>query len=83
MNVVLQQRQSRVLAPSPFGQAAWRAQGRSLLPLAVQAAALKTAHHSTGQAQYQQAFEQLSEHQGLHSDGLNRLLPAVAPQTAA
>ena len=83
MNVVLQQRQSRVLAPSPFGQAAWRAQGRSLLPLAVQAAALKTALHSTGQAQYQHAFEQLSEHQGLHSDGLNKLLPAVAPQTAA
>ncbi len=85
MNVVLQHRHSRVLSPAPFGRPALRGQGRALLPLAVQAAALKTAHHSTGQAHYLQAFEQLSQHQGLQSDlgGLSTLTPAAAHQTAA
>lgn len=85
MNVVLQHRQSRVLSPAPFDRPAMRGQGRALLPLAVQAAALKTAHHSTGQAHYRQAFEQLSQHQGLQSDntGLSTLTPATAHQTAA
>lgn len=85
MNAVLQHRQSRVISPSPFGRPALRGSGRALLPLAVQAAALKTAHHSNGQAHYRQAFEQISQHQGLRSDGvaLSKPMPAAALQTSA
>lgn len=85
MAVVLQHRQSPVHCPAPFTRPALRGQARGLLPLAVQAAALKAAHQHTGQAHYLQAFEQLCQHQGLQAltTGLSRPMPATAPQTAA
>lgn len=85
MNLVLQRRNAQVRALNPFHRHALLGNARSLLPLAVQAAALKGAYHQSGQRHYLQAFEQLCRHQGLQGEGrgVSKLVRAVAPQTPA
>ena len=85
MNLVLQRRNAQVRALNPFHRHALLGNARSLLPLAVQAAALKGAYHQSGQRHYLQAFEQLCRHQGLQGEGrrVSKLVQAVAPQTPA
>lgn len=85
MNVVLERRRSRVQTLNPFGRPALLAQARTLMPIAVQAAALKAAHQQTGQPHYLQAFEQIGQHQSLQGEGmgLNRPRRAEGLQTSA
>ena len=85
MNVVLECRRSRVQTLNPFGRSALLGQARTLLPIAVQAAALKVSYQQTGQSNYLQAFVQIGQHQSLQGGGLglSKPTPAAVPQTAA
>jgi len=85
MNIVLAHRSSRVMALNPFARPAMLEQARMLMPIAVQAAALKSSYQQTGDSHYLHAFEQIGQHQSLKDQGLrfSKPMPAAAHQTSA
>lgn len=85
MNIVLAHRSSRVMALNPFARPAMLEQARMLMPIAVQAAALKSSYQQTGDSHYLHAFEQIGLHQSLKGQGLrfSKPMSATGHQTSA